>query len=1054
MSDFEFEDAELINGFREESLEHIEVVESKLLDLESEGVNPDDINQIFRSIHTIKGGSGFLGFEAIKELSHYMESLLDLIRGGRAEMTPAATDSLLRGTDFLKAMLNDLGNQDDVPIADELETLNRLIKGKGHLEGDGGGEAAAPAVEEAAETAVAEVAEEVPAGGKSLLTLDEVNGLMNKGFNVYRLPLEREVHIEKMKKKDFKSLSAYLNSFGSLVWEDGELEIDGATRAMVVFATVLDEEFAGASLRVEGGDLEKLDRDSVKALYAEAAPKAAPAPKAAAEKPKAAAPKAEPKPAAKAESKAAAPKAAAKPAPKPAAAAKPAPRKASAAAAAPTAGSTTIRVNTALLNKLMTLAGELILSRNQLVQRLDNKDLPELQSLNQRLTELQESVMQTRLQQVGAVFNKVPRMVRDLSKSLGKKIEVELEGTEVELDRTIIDSITDPLTHLVRNSIDHGIEMPEERIENGKSSHGTLSLKAYHEGGQVNLEITDDGKGINTDILKRKAVEKGLCTVEETETMGKREALNIIFRPGFSTASEITEISGRGVGMDVVKTSFEKLGGTIDLSSELGRGTTILVKLPTTLAIVSAVIVDVEGADFAIPQTNIEEIVRIKEHEIASKLERVGRHEIFRLRGRLLPILRLADVLKLQRTYVDQDGNRHIDRRENLSDRRGRSTAADIMGKKREGSDRRQDGRTFYIVVLRVGVNQYGLLVNRIRDVEEVVVKPLSSFLKDIKVFHGTTILGDGRVICILDCNGISSTANLKFDNLQDLHEQDHSMHSHASHHESQSILIFNNHPEENFALPLSFITRIEKVSKNDIEKVGDEEYIQVGGKNIPLFRLEKKLNCKAGVPDEDGTLYLLIPNLVRSPYAIVATRVRDVVNTSLDVQTDTVKREGVLGSTIINRKMTLVLDIYGLFDEKRESGIITGERRHRILLAEDTPFFRTMIRTYLEEHGMDVIEAVHGQEAWELLEANDDISLVLSDIEMPIMNGYELVYKIKNHPQYRDMPVMAITALDNPQSYEQGKKAGFDAYQIKLDRDELIQTIDELLTVVEEAGR
>ncbi|CAM2006591.1 hybrid sensor histidine kinase/response regulator [Acanthopleuribacter pedis] len=1053
MSDFEFEDAELINGFREESIEHIEVVESKLLDLESEGVNPDDINQIFRSIHTIKGGSGFLGFEAIKELSHYMESLLDLIRGGRAEMTSVATDSLLRGTDLLKAMLNDLANQDDVPIADELEILDQLIKGKGHLPGgDTGGAAPATAAEPEPDAPAAPAAAEVSPGGNSLLTLDEVNGLMNKGFNVYRLPLEREVHIEKMKKKDFKSLTAYLNSFGSLVWEDGGLEQDGVAKAKVVFATVLDEEFAGASLRVEAGELEKLDRDGVKRLYD--APAAAPAAPAAAAPVEAAPAKAAPaptpapaKPAAKAPPAKPAPKPAAKPAPKPAGAKK------SAAASGASTGSTTIRVNTALLNKLMTLAGELILSRNQLVQRLDNKDLPELQSLNQRLTELQESVMQTRLQQVGAVFNKVPRMVRDLSKSLGKKIEVELEGTEVELDRTIIDSITDPLTHLVRNSIDHGIEMPEERIESGKASHGTLSLKAYHEGGQVNLEITDDGKGINTDILKRKAIEKGLCTVEETEAMGKREALNIIFRPGFSTASEITEISGRGVGMDVVKTSFEKLGGTIDLSSDLGRGTTILVKLPTTLAIVSAVIVDVEGADFAIPQTNIEEIVRIKEHEIASKLERVGRHEIFRLRGRLLPILRLADVLQLKRTYIDEDGNRKEDRRENMSDRRGRSSAADLMGKKRKGDDRRTSGRTFYIVVLRVGVNQYGLLVNRIRDVEEVVVKPLSSFLKDIKVFHGTTILGDGRVICILDCNGISSTAQLKFDNLQDMHEQDSALHSHASHHESQSILIFNNHPEENFALPLSFITRIEKVNIDDIEKVGDEEYIQVGGKNIPLFRLEKKLNCKAGVPDEDGTLYLLIPNLVRSPYAIVATRVRDVVNTSLDVQTDTVKREGVLGSTIINKKMTLVLDIYGLFDEKRESGIITGSERHRILLAEDTPFFRTMIRTYLEEHGMDVIEAVHGQEAWDLLEAHDDISLVLSDIEMPIMNGYELVYKIKNHPNYRDMPVMAITALDNPQSYEQGKKAGFDAYQIKLDRDELIQTIDELLTVTEEAG-
>ncbi len=1023
MSEFEFEDAELIAGFREESLEHIEVVEGQLLEMESEGATPESINQIFRSIHTIKGGSGFLGFEAIKELSHGMESLMDLVRNGKAELTDDVSDILLRGTDLLKAMLNDLANQEKVPIREELAILDRLING---------GARSAPVaarVEEVA-PAPAPVAEGRPA---PLISKEGMEGYLAKGFNVYKLPLTKDAHRDKQKKKDFKTLTEYLNSFGCLVWEDGKLE-GSSPNAEIIFATVLDADFASASLRVSESELTKLNRDQCLDLYKAAAPAAAPAAPAAA--PAAAAP-ATPKPAPP------------KPPPKPKPEAKDdhdddGDKKKSIDTSA-MAASQTVRVNTSLLNKLMNLAGELILSRNQLVQKLDNKDLPELQSLNQRLSELQESVMQTRLQQVGAVFSKVPRMVRDLSRSLNKRINVELAGNEVELDRTIIDSITDPLTHLVRNSIDHGIETPEERMAKGKPAEGTLYLNAYHEGGQVNLVIRDDGKGINPEILKAKALEKGLCTPAELATMGKREALNIIFKPGFSTASEVTEISGRGVGMDVVKTSFERLGGTVDLNSEIDKGTTIMVKLPTTLAIVSAVIIDAEGLNFAIPQSNIEEIVRLKENEITTKLEKVGHYEIYRLRGRLLPVVRLADVLNIGRTFTDSEGNVREDRRDNLVDRR--STGPVETDPRRSGQDRRKVGRTMYIVVLRVGVNQYGLLVNKIRDVEEVVVKPLSSFIKSVACFHGTTILGDGHVILILDCNGIANCAKLKFDTLQDITDKER-FHAHALDHETQSFLIFNNHSTENFALPLSFITRIEKVHIDKIERIGNDEYVQIGNKSVPLLRLEQRLDCKPIELGEGGYMYLLIPNLVRSPHAIVASRVQDVINAHVDVQTDVMKKVGVLGSAIIKNKMTVVLDIYGLFGETRESGILTdGGKKATILLVEDTPFFRTMIRSYLEDHHLNVITAVNGQEAWEMLESGAEPDLVLSDIEMPTMNGYELVSKLKSHPSYHHLPVMAITALDNPQAMARGQQAGFDAYQVKLDRTELIKTISQLLS-------
>ncbi len=857
----------------------------------------------------------------------------------------------------------------------------------------------------------------------------ELESLKKKGFHFYHFPFIKKNHLGKKTEMDFDSFQAYLDSFGRLVWEDGNLEHPN-DEALIVFATVLGMDFASSSLKTPPEAIREISLNECLSFKekSSASPQYPKQNDSSRENRTPEGPK-DPVNDQKTPSKVMKPPPADSP---------------DETVQSPTAK--TIRVNTDLLNKLMNLAGELILSRNQLLQKLENKDLPELQSLNQRLSELQESVMQTRLQQVGAVFRKVPRLVRDLSKALGKKIEVEIDGEEVELDRAIIESISDPLIHLVRNSIDHGIELPEKRLKAGKAEHGALKLRAFHEGGHVHLEIKDDGAGIDPDLLKFKALEMGLYTDKDIEVMGKHEALNLIFKPGFSTAQKVTEVSGRGVGMDVVKTQFEKLGGTVDIQSDLGIGTSVMIKLPTTLAIVSAVILKSESEDFAIPQSNIEEIVCIKEHEMASKLERVGQYQIYRLRGKLLPVIRLADILNLERTFLDEEGQPQQDRRKNLADRRSRSKVEQTdQARRAEGERRRNPGKTQFITVLRVGVHQYGLLVDQIKDVEEIVVKPLSSFVKEIKSFHGATILGDGRVIMILDCNGIAELAHLRFDNLQDLSDSE-SQQTLADHHESQRFLVFNNHPEETFAIPLSFITRIEKVNVSHVERIGDKELVQIGGKSIPLFRLEKKIQCKEGVVHSDGQFYLLIPKLVQSPYAIVATRVQDVVTTTVAVQTDVLKQEGVLGTSTIDGKLTLMLDIYGLFEEKRHTDFMNNDISHKVLLVEDTPFFRAMIRAYLQDHGLEVIESVNGSEAWELLEDGNTVDLVLSDIEMPIMNGYELVRKIKSSERHHHLPVLAITALDNHQAKAEGEKAGFDAYQVKLDRHELIKTIDTML--------
>ncbi|PIE90596.1 MAG: hybrid sensor histidine kinase/response regulator [Acidobacteria bacterium] len=996
MGQFDAEDLELIEGFREESEDHLEVIEDQLLKLEREEFDKESINLIFRSIHTIKGGSGFLGFNAVKELSHRMESLLDCLRNSKVDFNEDVTDVLLRGTDLLKAMFEDLENQDCVDTTETMLILDSILAGETpsscNRESKG---------QNACEQALLTVDD---------LVLDDVLKLKERGFNFIRVTILKSDHEEKVKTQGFDLFSDYFNSFGKLIAHDG---LDGEKqRSEIVFGSVLEGEFASAALCVAEKDFKHLSESDLKQLFAQQDEGSV---QGKVKTAKTAVLKDKKK-----------------------------------AKTQTTRTNKTLKVSTQLLGNLMSLAGELILCRNQLVQEGNISDMPVLHTLNQRLSELQETVMKTRLQPVGAVFNKVPRMVRDLSRSLDKHVEVDLSGVDVELDRTIIDAISDPLTHLVRNSIDHGFEERAERVRLGKSETCNLSLRAFHESGMVNLEIKDDGRGIDADKLKMKALEKGLISGSEAASMGYREALSLIFRPGFSMAKKVTEISGRGVGMDVVKTSFEKLGGTVDLYSELGVGTTVLVKLPTTLAIVSAVIAQVEDYSFAISQSNIEEIVRLKEYELPQKLEKHGSFEVYRLRGQLLPVVRLADIFKIERTFVDKKGCVRSDRRQNLSDRRGESVPSKEIRELRRGAERRKRGRTFYIVVVRVGSNRFGVLINKIQNTEEIVIKPLSSFIKNIDCFHGSTIRGDGKVIMVLDCNGLAKTANLTFAKLDDLVKNSDSADDRHN-AEKQSFLIFNNHFEECFALPLSFITRIEKVYEKDIVQLGDRELIQLDGKNVPLFRLESKLKVKATSKNKDGSIFLILPNMMKSTYALVCSRVLDVVSTEVKLETEVMPAEGVIGTSIINGRTTVILDIHGLLEEKQSEDKF-NRMNYSILLVEDTPFFMNMIKLYLLQAGFKVDEAVNGLKAWERLEQKE-YDLVLSDIEMPEMDGYELVHKIKTDPRFQHLPVMAITALDNPNAKAKGQKAGFDAYQVKLDKAKLIQSIYKLIHISKGIG-
>lgn len=588
---------------------------------------------------------------------------------------------------------------------------------------------------------------------------------------------------------------------------------------------------------------------------------------------------------------------------------------------------TSIRVNISLLDSLMTLAGELVLSRNQLLQTISESSAGGIEAVGQRIdlitSELQEAIMLTRMQPIGNVFSKFPRVVRDLSKQLGKNIELTIHGKDVELDKTIIEAINDPLTHLIRNGIDHGIELPAIRQKRGKPEVGVMVLSAFHEAGQVVIQIKDDGNGIDGEKLASQAVSKGLISVEQANAMGDKEKVNLIFLPGFSTAEKVTDVSGRGVGMDVVKSNLDKLGGQIDIESEQGVGTTLSIKLPLTLAIIPCQIIFIEGERYAIPQVNLEELLRIPAHQVKDRIEVVGNAEVVRLRGRLLPIVSLADVLGIPKTYIDPvDGVSKADRRGRIADRRGKHSAISNASIEQETIDQKtQSPRTvadrrisassaLNIVVVSSGQLTYGLVVDQLQDSEEIVIKPLDRHLQNCRGYAGATIMGDGRIALILDINDLASMADLTSVDGSDRAAEISSSFdaTHQAILDGQAMLIFSSSTEERFAIPLEKVDRIEKIKQSNVEILGDRRVMQYRNGSLPLICIDD-VAAVTPLADQDDLLVLVFPIGIHT-LGLLATGPIDTREISEPIDQDTLRQTGILGSTIIGNDTTMIVDI------------------------------------------------------------------------------------------------------------------------------------------------
>lgn len=682
--------------------------------------------------------------------------------------------------------------------------------------------------------------------------------------------------------------------------------------------------------------------------------------------------------------------------------------------------SSTIRVHVALLDKLMNLVGEMVLARNQVLQFARTSENNEFLNLTQRLdlvtSELQDNVMRTRMQPIGTVFSKFQRVVRDLSRDLGKTIELVIEGAETELDKSLLEAIKDPLTHIVRNSCDHGIEMPEERKKNGKQPSGIISLKAYHEGGHVIIEIRDNGRGLDPKKILAKALEKRIISTEKAESLSSSEIQQLIFAPGFSTAEQVSSVSGRGVGMDVVKTNVERVGGIIDLFSQVDQGTKLKLIIPLTLAIVPAMIIRTKADFFAIPQVKLQELIRVDLEENSKTIDKLQGQYVYRLRGELLPLIDLNNLLNQKPKSAIQ--------------------------------------RTiFNIVVLKTEGYVYGLVVDEICDTADIVVKPLPQFLKKVIVFSGATIMGDGSVALILDIQGVAEHSGAtRLNQNKDLKSQ---LTAKATIEEKTEFLFFKLSHPGTFSVPLILVQRLEEFCHDEVEISGTESMVKYRGSLLPLIDLNKYLAHKVDNKVHHGQekFSVIVVSKHNRSFGLVVNEIIDLLSSANEVTPHLKEMKGVLGTIIFNDKMIVtVLDALGIIDDAL--GVSSGVKKvkkltnTKILFAEDTSFFVRQVKKVLEASGMEVVHAENGQLALDKLKKEEagSYKIIVSDIEMPVMNGYEFAKAVKADSVYKNIPMIALTTRFNEVDRKRGYESGFIKYLEKLKSDELLDAIYDLL--------
>ncbi len=1069
-------DESIVAEFIEESEEHLDGIEDDLLAIEQAGadVDPDVVNEVFRALHTIKGGAGFLALNVIKELAHHQEHLLNLIRKGELIPTPEIVNSLLNGIDKLRSLIADYANSNEEDVSDLVADLQRVANADSSADSVGSDEvqsldsnASSNTSSNTSSNSDKNIVKIYNENNVELFTTDMslIENERGKGHYLYILTADLTKATDE--NSDPNKVAEHWKGIGTVLKSSKKLNeglCDDIQESQLpelhlFLATVLEPDMLNVMIEVPGQSLRHLDDDDFIAAD-DTAQNTVASTESVSKAPNVATPSLETK-----TEKPVSTPVEVKPAPvKVASAPVKAPVKNAEKATPPKKVDASIRVQLNTLNTLMTLAGELVLARNQLVQSVKSADMSTVEGVTQRVdtitSELQLAIMATRMQPIGNVFNKFKRVVRDLSRTLKKEIELEITGEDVELDKTIIEAIGDPLTHLIRNACDHGIELPAKRLAAGKPKSGRMALRAFYEAGQVIIQIEDNGNGIDATKVKAKALEGGAWTAEQLDAMPEKEIVKLIFNPGFSLAEKVTDVSGRGVGMDVVFQNLTKIGGVIDIDTEVGKGSIFTIKLPLTLAIMPSLLISLAKHNYAIPQVNLVELVRISPDKIQESIQTIGEAVILRLRDVLLPILRLSDVLGLEsRSFFDPEtGIERPCRRDAIADRRSNESAKQKAknDENRLSTDRRSIiNSSMNIVVVNQGGFHYGLIVDDFLDSEEIVVKPLGKHLQDCKCYAGATIQGDGSVALILDVVGISDHMNLGA--LQDANSNvdevvDDSL------EEDHSLLLVKNHKDEQFAVPLSLIERIEKIKNEDIVEAGGRSSIQYRGGSLALFSIEEVAQVKPR--STDGDIYVLVFEVAKREVGVLVSDVVDVLDYKGEIDESTFSQKCIFGSGIMNNVTTLLLDLQGIIQEScpewfvkldaKTSESIDGSngkttRSKKILVVDDSKFYRNQISRFITETGCEVVTAEDGAQALELVEnsLDDPFGVVFTDIEMPVMDGLEFTRKVRANPHFSDLPMVAITSVAGSTGEKAGFEAGVDRYLIKLDKNSIVEALE-----------
>ncbi len=1017
---------DLVVEFLTETNESIEEIDADLVNLEQHPNDTELLGKIFRLVHTIKGTCGFLDLPRLEKVAHHAENVLGRFRDGDLDVIPEYVTLIFESIDRIKFILGELEEKGSEPDGDDSDIIAKLDAAyEGKVLTDDGAETsveAAPEPEPEPEPEPKEVKKEKErdlAPGDA--TMDELEAAFAAapGMEGIVNPADLEKDKDKDKEEDKEEDKEKDKEEEPAKQEAGKSKEDTSKSS------------GGAASGAAGG-----------AKYAGDAKSA------------------------KAESK--------------------------------TKTAQTLRVNVDVLEDLMTMVSELVLTRNQLLQIVraegETAFTTPLQRLNHVVSDLQEGVMKTRMQPIGNAWSKLPRIIRDLALELDKKINLDMHGQDTELDRQVLEMIKDPLTHMVRNSGDHGIETPAERIAAGKPETGTIRLDAYHEGGHIIIKISDDGKGLNEEKIREKIISNGLATAEELSEMSSQQIQQFIFKAGFSTAEKVTSVSGRGVGMDVVRTNIEKIGGSVDLKSVEGKGSTFTIKIPLTLAIVHALIVEAAGERFAIPQLSVSELVMISDHG-DNRIEYIKGAPVFRLRDRLLPLVSLSEVLCLssgslldrvdsEESKQEEDGQKagkavktkaakdsggdsgnsyggealenDLEQKESpeaLSAEQEKEVVKSLERAKKNADSKGQPSknamRNLYIVIAEVGGYQFGIIVDRVFDTEEIVVKPVAQMLKGIKLFSGNTILVDGSVIMILDPNGIANASG----GIDNLEHQDAAMRETAHHADSEkktSLLLFDVGDNTPKAVPLSLVARLENVRKENIEYSSGQMMVQYRGTLMPLVPFNNSVTLD---DDRDKPVLVFADNI--QSMGIIVNEIVDIIEEHIDVKLSS-SQQGLLGSAIINGAATDVVDIaYFLnsvnkawFKDHNDTPFIgDGDEslrtKARVLLVDDSPFFRNMLTPVLSVAGYEVTTLDGPTKALELQEKGVSFDVIVSDIEMPDMNGFEFAKTIRDEGGlWAETPMVALSSHATPEDIERGMASGFKNYVAKFDKDTLLSAI------------